>query len=123
MKIDLPHVEHTIRVLVNSPAGECIKVLDSSHRSFEIELPDDVHEDEVEVLAVNLDECGLVVGEMQYLKEAVECEPEDEDDYDEDVPCEVDEEVAQSPYDEVVDEQVDEKELEDMDVDDYGETK
>lgn len=124
MKIDLPHVEHTIRVVVNTPEGNCIKTLDSSHQSFEIELPDDVHEDEVEVLAVNLDECGLAVGEMQYLKEAVTPEPEDEDEYDEDVPCEADEEVAQSPPDEVADEQADEEEeveLKDMGVDDYGE--
>ena len=125
MKIDLPQVEHTIQVLVNTPEGDCVKVLDSSHRSFEIELPDNVHEEEVEVLAVALNECGLPVGEMQYLKEAVAPEPEDEDEDDEDAPCEADEEVAQSPPDEVADKQVDEEkeELEDMDIDDYGETK
>lgn len=123
MKIDLPQVEHTIQVLVNTPEGDCVKVLDSSHRSFEIELPDNVREEEVEVLAVALDECGLAVGEMRYLKEAVTPEPEDEDEDNEDDPDEADEEADQSPPSEVADEEADEEELEDMDVDDYGETK
>ena len=120
MKIDLPHCEHMVQVLMNSPAGVCVKVFDSSHKSFEMELPEDVREDEVEVLAVALDECGFAIGEMSYLKEAIE--PEDED---EDAPCKADEEADQSPSSEVadeeVDEEVDEEELEDMDVDDYGE--
>jgi len=121
MKIDLPHCEHMVQVLVSSPAGECVKVFDSSHKSFEMELPDNVREEEVEVLAVALDECGLAVGEMQYLKEAFV--PKDEDEDDEDAPYKAEEEAAQSPPDEVADEQVYEEELEDMDVNDYGETE
>ena len=128
MKIDLPHVEHTIQVLVSTPEGDVTKILDSSHRSFEIELPDGVREEEVEVTAVVLDECGHPLGEIQRLKDAVtpepedepepepedepEPEPEDEDEDDEDTPCEADEEVASSPSDEMVDEEADEEEEE-----------
>jgi hypothetical protein len=106
MKVDLPHVEHAVKVLVKSPEGECVKILDSSHRSFEIDLPDSVHEDEVEVVACSLDECGKAVGNVAVLKEAVEVEPkvEDEEDEpehkekdDEDAPVEADEEAAKSP--------------------------
>jgi len=104
MKIDLPHVEHTIQVLVSTPEGDCVKVLDSSHRSFEMELPDNVCEEEVEVLAVALDERGLAIGEMQYLKEAVA--PKDED---EDALREIDGETTQS----LPDKQVDEEEVKD----------
>ena len=126
MKINLPHCEHMVQVLVSSPDGECVKMFDSSHKSFEMELPDGVHEDEVEVLMVRLDERGLAIGEMSYLKEAVEevdesepesesepePEPEDEDNEDnEDAPVEADEEADESPPDEVADEQVDEEEL------------
>lgn len=95
MKIDLPHVEHTIKVLVKSPEGECVKVLDGSHRSFEIDLPDSVHEDEIEVVACHLDECGKAVGDVFCLKEAIESEPKEKND--EDAPIEADEEAAKSP--------------------------
>ena len=138
MKIDLPHVEHTIQVLVSTPEGDVTKILDSSHRSFEIELPDGVREEEVEVTAVVLDECGHPLGEIQRLKDAVtpepedededededepepepEPEPEDEDEDDEDTPCEADEEVASSPSDEMVDEEADEEE-EELDEEDW----
>lgn len=115
MKIDLPHCEHMVQVLVSSPAGECVKMFDSSHKSFEMELPDGVHEDEVEVLMVRLDECGLAVGEMSYLKEAIVPEPEDEDEDDEEALVEADEALNQSPLDEVVDEEADEE----VDADDH----
>jgi hypothetical protein len=115
MKVDLPTVEHTIKVLVKSSEGECVKVLDNSHRSFEIDLPDSVHENEVEVVACNLDECGKAVGDVVILKEAVEVEKpedeekEDEEKEDEDAPVEADEEAAQSPPIEVADEKADEE--------------
>jgi hypothetical protein len=101
MKIDLPAIDHTLRVLVRSPNGECVKVFDDSHRSFEFDLPDNVSEDEVEVVACILDECGHAVGDVFYLKEAVEIEPEDEDEDDEEAPVEADEDAP----DEVVDEE------------------
>jgi hypothetical protein len=39
-----------------------------------------VHEDEVEVVACSLDECGKAVGNVAVLKEAVEVEPKVEED-------------------------------------------
>jgi len=102
MKIDLPAVENTIKVLVKSPEGECVKILDGTHKSFEIDLPDNVLEDEVEVVACQLDNSGRAVGEPFYLKEADVPEPKEKDN--EDAPDEADEESAQSPSDEVADE-------------------
>ena len=70
MKIDLPFVEHMVRVLVKSPEGECVKVLDGSHQSIEIDLPDNVLENEVGVEAYLLDVCGCPTGNVVVLKEA-----------------------------------------------------
>jgi hypothetical protein len=95
MKIDLPVIEHMLKVLVKSSEGEVVKVLDSSHRSFEIDLPDSVLEDEVGVSAMTLDVCGCPVGDVIVLKEADVPEPEEKDD--EDAPVEADEEAAKSP--------------------------
>ena len=102
MKIDLPAVENTIKVLVKSSEGEVLKIFDGTHKSFEIDLPDDVLEDEVEVVACQLDSRGLAIGEPFYLKEADVPEPKEKDN--EDAPDEADEESAQSSPDEVADE-------------------
>ena len=106
MKIDLPAVEHTIKVLVKSSEGEIVKILDGTHKSFEIDLPDNVLEDEVEVVACQLDSRGLAVGEPFYLKEAdvPEPKPESKEKDNEDAPDEADEESAQSSPNEVADE-------------------
>jgi hypothetical protein len=111
MKIDLPVVEHMIKVLVESPKGDCVKILDSSHRSFEIDLPDNVFEADVEVTACKLDVCGHVVGEVIVLKEALlkDGPPKPEENNDEDAPVETDEADPKSPSDEVADEKADEE--------------
>jgi hypothetical protein len=93
MKIELPVIDHMLKVLIRTPVGECFKVMDDSHRSFEIDIPDNVLEDEVEVMACQLDECGQAVTPLFYLKEAVE--PEEKPD--EDAHVEDAEEAPESP--------------------------
>ena len=89
MKIDLPHSEHNIRLIAKSPMGLIEKVLDPSHRCVEIEFPDGINEDEVEVMAWSIDDCGKTVSSHYLLKEAVKPEPEKENG--EDDPVEADE--------------------------------
>jgi hypothetical protein len=99
MKINLPYVSYTIKVLVKSPEGEIVKIFDGTHKSFEIDLPDNVLEDEVEVVACQLDSGGRAIGNVFYLKEAIVPEPKEKDN--EEVPVKADEDVS----DEVADEE------------------
>lgn len=114
MKIDLPKSNNDIiRVWVKSPIGEIVKTLASPHTEVEIEVPDEVHEDEIEVLAVFLGPDNKPVGDVLVLKEAVKPEPasipDDENPKDaeecyEDALVEAGEEADQSLPDEEVDE-------------------
>ncbi len=111
MKIDLPLSEYNIQVLIRSPKGECLKTLDSSHTLVEIDLPDDVLEDDIEVQYCHLDDTGQPMGEPRYLKEALLSEPEPKEEKDEDAPVECEEEAAKSPLAEKA-EEFSEKEVE-----------
>ncbi len=104
MKIQLPKSDWPlIRLEVKCPEGSFTMTFGEPYSEAVFDIPDDMPEDVVEVTAVWLDAGNKPVGNVMVLKEAVEPEPELEED-DEDTPDEDDEEADPSLPSEETDE-------------------
>ena len=111
MKIELPKSDMPlIRLEIMHPEGSFQMTLGEPHVEASFDIPDDVPEDAVEVIAMWLDAGNKPVGDVMVLKEAGPTdEPEEEDN--EEAPVEADEDAPNEVADEEVDE-LPEKEVE-----------
>lgn len=93
MKVTLPQHDlySVVRLTIKTPAGESGMSLNDSHQTAEINLPDGVVEDGVEVLAQFLDGASRPVGDVIPLKRPApkpEPELEPKEEKDEEAPAE-----------------------------------